>query len=130
MKTIFYLFILTLSYTSFAQDKSKEEDDIIYSLGGIEVLPEFPGGMPAFYQFIADNFKTPAVEGLMGKVFIEFVIEKNGSISNVKLIRDIGFGTGKEAMRVIQLSPNWKPGTLKGEPIRARFLLPISIGFS
>jgi periplasmic protein TonB len=85
-------------------------DNSIHSLAGIEVRPEFPGGKEALYRFIKENYKTPEEDGLKGKVYMTFIIEKDGTLSDLKVIRDIGYGTGAEAIRVIKTSPKWIPG--------------------
>jgi hypothetical protein len=110
-----------------AQDTTNVSNDIVYNTAGIDVKPEFSGGMDAFYQFIGNNYKTPKVEKLAGKVYVTFVIEKDGSLTGIKVLRDIGYGTGKEAIRVLELSPKWLPGEQNGQKVRCAFSLPISI---
>ncbi|MFV8354383.1 energy transducer TonB [Flavobacterium sp. XS2P14] len=93
----------------------------IYTTAGITEKPDFPGGIMEFYKFVGNNFKTPEQPNLKGKVYITFIIEKDGSISDVQNIRDIGFGTGDEAVRVIKSSPKWIPGKMNGEPVRVMY---------
>jgi len=86
--------------------------------------------MEAFYKFVGENYtmpKTPNDVKLAGKVYVTYIIETNGEISNIKVLRDIGYGTGEEAIRVLKLSPKWKPGTINDEAVRTQFSLPISI---
>ena len=92
-----------------------EEDNNIYNTAGIEVKPEFPGGMAKFYSYIQKNYQAPEEEGLNGKVFVSFVVEKDGSLTDIKVIRDIGYGTGKEAIRVLKNCPKWNPGEQNGK---------------
>lgn len=127
MKNIYSLVFLLFTLVSFSQEKNQPNTDPIYSLGDVEIVPEFPGGNLEFRNYIMANFKPPQVKGLKGKVFVEFVVEKDGSVTNVKVVRDIGYGSGEEAKRVIENSPKWTPGTLKGEPIRAKFMLPLTV---
>lgn len=108
-------------------NKSNEEDNNIYNTAGIEKKPDFPGGLMEFYKYIGQNFKTPDVKGLAGKVFVTFVVEKDGSIKDVKVLGDIGYGTGEEAIRVLKNSPNWIPAEQKGRKVRVLYSLPISI---
>lgn len=104
-----------------------EEDNGIYNTAGIQVQPEFPGGMDKFYKFIGKNFQVPDEEGLKGKVFVTFVVEKDGSLTDIKVIRDIGYGTGKEAIRVLKSCPKWNAGEQNGKKVRVQYSLPISI---
>jgi len=104
-----------------------EEDNAIYNTAGIEVKPDFPGGLEKFYKFVGKNFQVPEEEGLKGKVFVTFVVEKDGSLTDIKVIRDIGYGTGKEAIRVLKSCPKWNPGEQNGKKVRVLYSLPISI---
>jgi len=104
-----------------------EEDNSIHQMAGLQVNPEPPGGMAKFYKFIFDNYRVPDEEGLNGKVFVTFVVEKDGSLTDIKVVRDIGFGTGKEAMRVLKNAPKWNPGEQNGKKVRVQYMLPISI---
>ena len=110
-----------------AQDTTKVANDIVYNTAGIEVKPDFPGGMGEFYKYFAKNYRTPNVKKLNGKVYVSFVIEKDGSIGEVKVLRDIGYGTGEEAIRVLNNSPKWLPGEQDGRKVRCAFSLPINI---
>jgi protein TonB len=104
-----------------------EEDNSIYNSAGIEVKPEFPGGIEKFYSFVGKNYQTPEEEGLKGKVYVSFCVEKDGSLTDIKVLRDIGYGTGKEAIRVLNKSPRWAPGEQNGKKVRCTYSLPISI---
>jgi protein TonB len=108
-----------------AKDNQIVEDNTIYTV--VEVKPDFPGGMQKFYDFVGKNFKTPEDEEVSGKIMIQFVVEKDGSLTDIKVVRDLGFGTGKEAERVLRKSPKWKPGIQNGRPVRVSYLLPISV---
>ena len=86
--------------------------------------------MEAFYKFVGENYKTPKTPEdvkLTGKVYLTFIIEADGNLSNFKVLRDIGYGTGEEAVRVLKSSPKWNPGTINDEPVRTLYSLPISI---
>jgi periplasmic protein TonB len=104
-----------------------EEDNSIHNMAGIEVKPDFPGGLQKFYDYVSRNYRIPDEDGLNGKVFITFVVEKDGSLTDIKVIRDIGFGTGKEAIRVLKSSPRWNPGEQNGKKVRVQYSLPITI---
>ncbi|MET0759438.1 MAG: energy transducer TonB [Flavobacterium sp.] len=103
------------------------EDNNIYNTAGIEVKPLFPGGMDKFYKYVGNNYRAPEEEGLKGKVYVTFVVEKDGSLTDIKVLRDIGFGTGKEAIRVLKSSPKWVPGEQNGKKVRVLYSLPITI---
>lgn len=95
----------------------------------VENDPEFPGGMEALYKYLAQNMKYPQLardNGITGKVYVTFVVEKDGSIANPKVLRDIGGGCGQEAIRVIKSMPKWTPGKQRGKPVRVQFNLPVN----
>lgn len=137
MKKIFFtLFFTLVSLFSYSQEEtspSKKEalpvydENTVYNTSGIEFKPEYPGGMSEFYKYIGKKYRTPKVKGLQGKVFVTFIIEKDGSVSNVKVLRDIGHGTGEEAIRVLENSKKWIPGEQNGKKVRVLYSLPISI---
>jgi protein TonB len=104
-----------------------EEDNTVYNTAGIEVKPDFPGGIEKFYRFVGNNYQTPEEEGLKGKAYVTFVVEKDGSLTDIKVLRDIGYGTGKEAIRVLKKCPKWTPGEQNGKPVRVLYSLPITI---
>ena len=110
-----------------AQETTKVANDSIYNTAGIEVKPDFPGGMGEFYKYFAKNYRTPNVKKLNGKVYVTFVIESDGSIVDIKVLRDIGYGTGEEAIRVLNNSPKWLPGEQDGKKVRCSFTLPITV---
>lgn len=106
---------------------TKDIDNNIYNTAGIDKVPEFIGGLDKFYKFVGQNFNVPEEEGLRGKVFVTFIVEKDGSISDIKVLRDIGYGTGKEAIRVLSICPKWIPGEKGGQKVRVLYSIPISI---
>ncbi|RXR22191.1 energy transducer TonB [Flavobacterium stagni] len=103
------------------------EDNTIYSSAGIEVKPDFPGGIAKFYSFIQKNYVAPDEPGLKGQVFVSFVVEKDGSLTDIKILRDIGYGTGKEAERVLRKCPRWTPAEQNGKKVRCSYQIPIKI---
>ena len=95
----------------------------------VEEDPEFPGGLDALSKFIADNIKYPQLakeNNITGKVFVSFVVEKDGRVGQVKILRDIGGGCGNEAVRVVKMMPKWKPGKQRGKAVRTQFNLPVN----
>ncbi|SHF38008.1 TonB protein C-terminal [Flavobacterium fontis] len=105
----------------------EEEPEPVYASHQTEIKPEFPGGQKAFYSFIGKAFKAPDVPGFNGTVFVSFVIEKDGTLAEIKVLRDAGYGTGEEAVRVLKSSPKWQPATQRGVPVRCRYSIPIKI---
>ena len=94
----------------------------------VEEMPAFPGGEQKLMEYVGKNIKYPQIareSGIQGRVFVGFVVEPDGSVSNVKLLRGIGGGCDEEAMRVIKNMPKWKPGKLQGKAVRTQFNLPI-----
>lgn len=102
-------------------------DDKLFTV--VEQQPEFPGGQGAMYKWIGENLKYPSEarsNGLQGKVIMQFTVEKDGSISAVKTIRDgVGGGAGDEAARVVKKMPKWKPGRQNGKSVRVQYTLPV-----
>ena len=101
----------------------------IYEYAGVQVYPEFPGGMEVWVKFIQRNLRYPAMAqeaNIQGKIFLSFVVEKDGTISEVKVLRGIGYGCDDEAVRVIKKSPRWKAGMQHNLPVRVRYQMPIS----
>lgn len=104
-------------------------DNTIYSSVGLQVQPEFPGGINAFLAYVNKNFRIPEIEqNMTAKIYVSFVVEKDGSITAIKVVRDPGYGLGKEAERVLKsVKTKWSPGIQNGKPVRASFNLPITI---
>ena len=104
------------------------EDNSVHNMAGIEVKPDFPGGINKFRQYIANNFRVPDEEGLKGKIYVTFVVEKDGSLTDIKVQRDLGYGTKEEAIRVLRsLKVRWNPGEQNGKKVRVQYSMPISI---
>lgn len=112
---------------SFISGISTDTDGNKFPYKSLFEKPEAKNGMMSFYQFIGKNYKTPNIQGLNGKVFVTFVVDKDGSLNNFKILRDVGYGTGEEAIRVLQKAEKWIPGKTKGIPTKVLFSLPISI---
>jgi protein TonB len=128
MKNILFLAIAFFAIQEVvSQDVIKTSNDKIYDTAIIDVKPEFIGGISEFYKYVGNNYKIPDVKGLSGKVYVTFIIEKDGSLSDIKILRDIGHDTGKEALRVLSVCPKWKPGEQNGKPVRVLYSLPIAI---
>lgn len=112
-------------------DKSDYDKLIVKGINAsIEKQPEYPGGIDAFYKLVGMNFKIPAEalkQKLQDKAIIEFMVERDGSLSEFKIVKDLGYGIGNEAIRTIKLSPKWIPGIKDGKPARVLYTLPITV---
>jgi protein TonB len=104
----------------------EEEEEEIFVV--VENQPEFPGGEAAMMKFLSENIKYPVIaqeNGIQGRVICNFVVERDGSITDVQVVRGVDPSLDKEAVRVIQSMPKWKPGMQRGKPVRVRFTLPV-----
>lgn len=111
-------------------DKGVEApDNSVYNSAGLQVQPEFPGGMTAFYSYVTKNFRIPEIDqNMTAKIYVSFVVERDGSLTAIKVLRSPGYGLDKEAERVLKsLKIKWSPGIQNGKPVRASFNLPITI---
>lgn len=109
------------------EDEEDSEEEIPFALA--EVIPEFPGGEAALHKYIASHVQYPAIareNSLQGKVYVKFVIGKNGDVVNVSIARGIDASLDAEALRVIQGMPKWKPGMQRGKPVRVTYTVPIN----
>lgn len=118
---------ILLTNMAFCQEEKKVSvDDEVFVV--VEEQAEFPGGLDSMYAYIVKNLKYPELakeKGIEGRVFVSFIIEKDGSISNVKILRGIGGGCEEAAVEMIKNMPKWKPGKQRGKPVRFQFTLPI-----
>lgn len=106
---------------------SIDTDGVSYNYQVVELHPEPQNGIDGFYKYIAKNYQVPSKAKVTGKLYFSFIIEKDGSIQDVKAIRDLGFGTAEEGIRVLQNCPNWKPALLRGIKVSCSYNIPISI---
>ncbi len=108
-----------------AAEKEVEETEIFTV---VEDNPAFPGGDEARIKFLQSNMKYPTMareSGIQGKVYVTFVVERDGRVTDVKILRGIGGGCDEEAVRVVKAMPRWNPGKQRGKPVRVQFNLPI-----
>lgn len=128
MKNSILLLLLIATTTIFSQETPKEsQDDFLIDYSEVQVKPEFPGGMKSFYSFIAKNFITPEEENLKGKIIVDCIIEKDGTLSNMKVREDVGYGSGEEAIRVLNKLPKWRPGQQNGYTVRTSYFVKIHV---
>jgi len=100
-----------------------------FNPGLLDKLPEFPGGIAKFYTYVGNNFEKPEIdEAKTIKILVAFVIEKDGSMTDIRVLRNPGYGLDKEAIRVLKsLKTKWTPGIVNGKPVRTAYNLPISV---
>ena len=109
-----------------AKASMKPDKDGVYQI--VDEMPQYPGGEAAMMDYVAQNVVYPKEaqeKGISGRVFVGFIVEKDGSVSEVKVLRGIGGGCDEEAVRVIKAMPKWKPGKMKGKPVRVSYMMPI-----
>ena len=124
LKVALMMFVLLFSFmTSTAQTK---KNDMLFSV--VEVMPQYPGGQIAMMKYIMENMKYPEQamkKGIQGRVAVSFIVEKDGSISNVRPIHSVHTLLDKEAIRVVKSMPKWSPGKQHGKPVRVQLIVPI-----
>jgi periplasmic protein TonB len=107
------------------EEESAEEAQIFMV---VESMPEYPGGEAALYSFLAENIKYPQMakeSGIQGRVFVTFVVERDGRVTDVRVLRGIGGGCDEEAVRVVESMPKWTPGKQRGKSVRVQYNLPV-----
>ena len=128
MKTFLSLSLLTLLFTvASCHNYKMSESDAIMDYP--EEVPEYPGGVKKMKKYLAKNIDYPEVamvNGDQGKVFVEFIVEKDGSISNVNIIRGVSREIDAEAKRVVEAMPKWTPAAHKKKYVRSRVRIPIN----
>lgn len=113
-------------FVPFIPEEVTEPEETVYIFP--QKYPEYPGGEPARLQFLRDNVKYPQMAreaGISGTVYVEFIVEPDGSITNVEVLRGPGGGIPDEAIRVTQLMPNWEPGLQGGKKVRVQYRMAI-----
>ena len=108
----------------------KEEENKVFDV--VEEQPSFPGGQGALMQWLRDNIKYPVIaaeNGIEGRVIVQFVVSKTGSISGVTVVRGVDPSLDKEAVRVVSSMPNWTPGKQNGTTVNVRYTLPVTFRF-
>lgn len=99
-----------------------------YDIFDITKAPAFPGGEQAMLKYFAENIRYPALareNDIQGSVVLDFVVNKDGTVGDVRVIKDIGGGCGKESVRVVKAMPRWSPGEANGQPVKVRYTLPV-----
>lgn len=108
------------------EEEEEVAEEEIFTI--VETNPSFPGGEAKMYAYLGKNMKYPPIardNNIQGRVYVSFVVEKNGAITDVRVLRGIGGGCDEEAIRVVKSMPKWSAGKQRGKPVRVRFNLPI-----
>jgi Ca-activated chloride channel family protein len=114
---------------AYSGNEAKEDGSGVFMV--VEDMPEYPGGMDAFRKYISDNLKLPEEitrQGMKGKVYVQFTVDTDGSLVDVKIVRGMDPSIDREVLRIIKLSPKWKPGKQSGKPVKVQYVVPIQIG--
>ena len=114
-------------YVPVEVEEEEVQEQEIFQI--VEEMPSYPGGEQKLMEYVAKNIKYPQIAretGIQGRVFVGFVVEPDGSVSNVKVLRGIGGGCDEEAMRVIKSLPKWKPGKQRGKAVRVSYQIPVN----
>ncbi len=118
---------LTPPPTTIGTGIVEEEDNVVFQV--VETMPSFPGGDAALFKFLNDNIKYPVIaqeNGIQGRVICQFVVNRDGSIVDVEVVRSVDPSLDKEAIRVIKAMPNWAPGKQRGKAVRVKYTLPVN----
>jgi len=110
-----------------AKEEEEEEEAQVFFI--VEDMPEFPGGEMALRTYIAQSIKYPVIaqeNGIQGKVYVTFVVGKDGKVSNASIARGVDPSIDKEALRVVNTLPKWKPGKQRGKPVNVSYTVPIN----
>ncbi len=138
MRRLLLLLLIGMVFPSlfYAQDKqngnSVQGKDAEYAFEQLEVKPEYPNGNEGLGKYLSENIKYPKKalkNGVSGKVFVQFVIDKTGKVTNVVAVRGVEKSLDKEAVRVIKSMPKWKPGMKDGQPVKVKYTIPINFKF-
>ena len=114
-------------YVPVEVEEEEVQEQEIFQI--VEEMPAYPGGDQRLMEYVAKNIKYPQIAretGIQGRVFVGFVVEPDGSVSNVKVLRGIGGGCDEEAVRVVKSMPKWKPGKQRGKAVRVSYMLPVN----
>jgi len=129
-----YLFTIVAALCAMSATAQKSDtlkgaaaDTLIFT--AVENMPQFPGGKEKFYRFLSRTIRYPAIareKNIQGKVILTMVVEKDGSLTHLRVIKSLSDDTDEEALRVMRLCPKWNPGTQNGAAVRVQYAMPIS----
>lgn len=126
-RIIFVVFAIMVTLSINAQSEATHVEEKVYDV--VEEMPQFPGGPSALFEYLFNNLQYPVVaeeNGVQGRVIVTFIVEKDGSISNAKVVKAVDPSLDKEAIRLVESMPNWIPGKQNGEPVRVKYTVPVT----
>ena len=118
---------IEVKHVEVVLEEEEPEEETIFQV--VEVMPEFPGGMAACLKYLSQNIKYPVMareNGIQGRVIVQFVVNSDGSIVDPMVVRSVDPSLDREALRVIQSMPKWKPGQQRGKAVRVRYTVPVT----
>lgn len=127
MKKSIFIFICFVLFAGVSTLQAQQEEEVFHV---VETPPKYPGGENAMMKFLSDNIVYPEVSrkaGIQGVIYANFIIEVDGSLSNIKILRGLNQECDEEVIRVISMMPNWTPGMQRGKPVRVYFNLPVRL---
>ena len=119
--------VFCLTTVSAQKTVVSQKNDDVFDI--VEQMPEYPGGMQALFEFLKENIKYPEdaqKQKVEGRVLVKFVVETDGSITNIEVVKNAFPSLDAEAERVVRIMPKWTPGKQKGQVVRVKFVLPIN----
>lgn len=133
MKLRLLIIVSLVTFAVNAQENVATEEETVYnSTAGLQTQPQYPGGIDAFYNDLLNSFDNSVVDKIKGKmslrVLLTFVVEKDGTMSSIKVVKDPGYGLGEEAVKALKkIDKKWQPGIQNGKTVRAMYTLPMTI---
>jgi protein TonB len=112
------------------EEPEEIEEDIVYNLGSVKIWPEFPGGETAMYRFLGENFTIPRLDkevGNQGKIYVQFIIDREGNVRDASILRGLSATADQEALRVVNMMPQWKPAQQGIKKVSVQYILPIHV---
>ncbi|HNP34046.1 MAG TPA: hypothetical protein PKN96_12205 [Flavobacterium sp.] len=128
MNKLIALLLLFYTAQSFSQTTQKTEDNTIYNTAGLNVKPEFPGGLDKLKATVNENYLKVYNSEIKGKVYAMFIIEKDGSLSDIKILRGVDSEKAKELIRILSELPKWSPGKQHEQTVRTLYSVVLKIG--
>lgn len=126
MKKCFFLISLFIAFVANMNLKAETLSDDIYVL--VEQMPEFPGGEQELWNFLSSNMRYPVIaveNNIEGEVVVQFIVEKDGSITDVQVVKSVDPSLDKEAVRMVRIMPKWNAGMQQGKPVRVKYIVPV-----